>query len=261
MFTDIPKLVNLISVEDRLILVCQNEGRNFLDNTIHILDITNGNRIKVELGDKHLTRTVSTIASVGKNIVILGNQFKSSSSYSSQFVSVFNLGGIPITNHVLHSGEKTGLQFSPLGHFHDENGDLLLFCESFRKIKVKPSERQILTRTFFWNGSTLSGSGGRQDVIENLKAIKVSSQDFSVDESMTFQTDRRKGFTIMKTFNDQILLRLNDKVWFYDPTAPASPPKFLLNIPDNKGFELTSFGPISVEEKDGTIVFELLLGN
>lgn len=277
------KLVEPLSVaqmivnEERLIVLSEKKLllEKYPENFILFFDLKDGSLISApNLGDKDLTRTIGIFTLVGKNLLVIGNEFKIPITQTSLFTRAYDLNGNLWLERVESKPDKKGLRFKGLLAVCDENGDVLVFGESFRKAKV---EKLGYSPTDFIgvNVNLVGGAGfgatnvvgylpmpnqGRNAIItENLKVMKINPSTMAVTDAYSFQSDRRVGFTEFHSFGSDILMKVNNKIWFYNINEPSVAPKFLTNCKESNELILTAYGPISLEMKDNAIVLNNIL--
>ncbi|HEV8511801.1 MAG TPA: hypothetical protein VGQ59_00900, partial [Cyclobacteriaceae bacterium] len=252
-------VTQMIITEERLIV--HSEKKLFLDkyseNFILFFDLKDGSLISAPyLGDKELKRTIGIFTLVGKNLLIIGNEFKIPITQTSLFTRAYDLNGNLWLEKVESKPDKKGLRFKGLLAVYDENGDVLIFGESFRKAKV---EKLGYSPTDFVgiNVNLVGGAGfGATNIVgylpmpnqsrnaiitENLKVMKINPSTMAVTDAYSFQSDRRVGFTEFHSFGPDILMKVNNKIWFYNINDPSVPPKFLTNFKESNELILTAY--------------------
>lgn len=253
---------NLVATDKRLIVLSEEKG--FFDlysnYKLQFFDAEDGSLIaEPYFGDPTLKRMVSIFVILNNTLVVLGDEFLAPIQNTNFFTYVYDLDGTLIRLKVEPRPERLGMLYQGLGTTFDNEGNLLVLGESFRRTYLRNPASKLRT-TVILNAYaavfdpgvifipiTNYGRGHYQDVIENLKILKINAASKEVEESFIFQTERRTGFTDPSIFGRNVVLRLDKKIWAYDPEDPSVPPRLITLLDPKKQIVLTSFGLISYE--------------
>jgi hypothetical protein len=270
------KAIQIAIEDDRLVVL--SEKSEFLDPNpdydLKFFDIKDGSLVgEPYFGDPSLKRTIGIFKLIGKNIFVLGDELAPQRHINNLYVSVYDLNGNLISEKIEEKPYKLDLLFKGIGTVNDDDGNLLVFGESYRRLYVKGPVRTVYASasvlnvfSSIWQPSVvfipkLQGNGRWEDVVENFKVYKIKAQDLAIEDSYTFQTERRSGFTRFYSFDNNVFVRLGERIWYYNVSESSVPPRLMTSLDEKKEIMITAFGPISLENKAGSVVIEKLLND